>query len=264
MDLGLKEKVALVTGASAGLGYAAAHALAAEAARVIICSRDPGRIEAAAERIQADTGSELFPTACDVSEAGAVQQLVERTREQFGRIDILVSNAGGPPGGRFADLQPDQWERAYNVTFQSTLNLCRGVLPIMEANERGVLLVITSLAAKQPFAGFVTSNTFRAGLTGMIKSIADEYGPRGIRANTVLPGFTRTERLGELAEGIADREGTPIEDVYRRWEKLSPLGRLGLPEEIGAAIAFLASERASFITGQHLAVDGGAIRGTMG
>jgi 3-oxoacyl-[acyl-carrier protein] reductase len=264
MDLGLKEKVALVTGASAGLGYAAAHALAAEGARLVICSRDPDRIKAAADRIRTDTGNEPFPTACDVSEADAVRQLVERTGEQFERIDILVSNAGGPPGGHFADLQPEQWERAFNLTLMSTLNLCRGVLPLMEAQRNGVILVITSLSAKQPIPGLVTSNTFRPGLTGLIKSIADEYGIRGIRANTVAPGYTRTERLGELAVAIADREGIAIEDVYSRWETLASLGRLGLPEEIGAAVAFLASERASFITGQHLAVDGGAIRGTMG
>lgn len=264
MDLGLNDRVALVCGASAGLGYASARALAAEGALVVICSRNTGNIERAAERIRADTGAEVTPTVCDVSEAEAVEQLVARTHEQFGRIDILVSNAGGPPGGRFADLAPEAWEQAYNLTFQSTLNLCRHTLPNMESQGSGAIVVITSLAAKQPIAGLVTSNAFRAGLTGLIKSIADEYGPKGIRANTVCPGYTRTERLHELAEGTAAREGIPLEEVFGRWERLSPLGRLGLPEEIGAAVAFLASDRAGFITGQHLAVDGGAIRATMG
>jgi 3-oxoacyl-[acyl-carrier protein] reductase len=134
----------------------------------------------------------------------------------------------------------------------------------MEAQGSGVVLVITSLSAKQPITGLVTSNTFRAGLTGLVKSIADEYGPKGIRANTICPGYTHTERLTELAEGVAGREGIRIEKVFERWQALAPLRRLGLPEEIGAAVAFLASERAAFITGQHLAVDGGAIRGTMG
>ncbi len=264
MELGLKDRVALVCGASAGLGYASAHALAAEQAQVVICSRDASNIEDAAERLSGDTGGKVTPAVCDVSDADAVEHLVASTHEQFGRIDVVVSNAGGPPGGLFADLEPQQWERAFNLTFQSTLNLCRHTLPIMEAQGSGVVLVITSLSAKQPIAGLVTSNAFRAGLTGLIKSIADEYGPKGVRANTICPGYTRTERLTELAEGIAGREGIRIEEVFRRWEGLAPLRRLGLPEEIGAAVAFLASERAAFITGQHLAVDGGAIRGTMG
>ncbi len=264
MELGLNEKIALVCGASAGLGYASAHALAAEGAQVVACSRDSANIESAAERINADTGAAVTPTVCDVSDPDAVEQLVNSTHERFGRIDVVVSNAGGPPGGLFSDLDPEQWERAYKLTLQSTLNLCRHALPIMESQGSGVVLVITSLAAKQPIAGLVTSNVFRAGLTGLIKSIADEYGPKGIRANTVCPGYTRTERLTDLAEEIAGREGIKIEKVFARWENLAPLRRLGLPEEIGAAVAFLASERAAFITGQHLAVDGGAIRGTMG
>jgi 3-oxoacyl-[acyl-carrier protein] reductase len=246
------------------LGYASAHALASEKAHVVICSRDASKIENAAERISSDTGGKVSPTVCDVSDADAVEQLVVGTHAQHGRIDVVVSNAGGPPGGLFADLEPEQWERAFDVTFQSTLSLCRHTLPIMEAQGSGVVLVITSLSAKQPITGLVTSNTFRAGLTGLVKSIADEYGPKGIRANTICPGYTHTERLTELAKGVAGREGIRIEKVFERWQALAPLRRLGLPEEIGAAVAFLASERAAFITGQHLAVDGGAIRGTMG
>lgn len=264
MDLGLKDRVALVCGASAGLGYASAFALAAEGTRTAICSRSADNIESAAERIREGTGAEVVPTVCDVSDSDQVVRLAAAAREQFGRIDILVSNAGGPPGGRFADLGPEEWERAYNLTFQSTLQLCANVVPIMEAQGEGVILVITSLAAKEPIAGLVTSNTFRAGLMGLVKSLAAEYGPSGIRANTVAPGYTHTERLTELAAGISEREGIPVHDVFGRWERLSPLGRLGLPEELGAAVAFLASEKASFITGQHLAVDGGAIRGLLG
>jgi len=264
MDLALSDKITLVTGASAGLGYACAHVLAAEGARVVICSRDGERIEAAAGRIAAETGRSAIPVVCDLTEGEAIREMVKGISDQFGRLDILVSNAGGPPAGDFADLTPQLWEDAYNLTFQSTLRLCQAALPIMEKQGSGVILVITSIAAKQPIAGLVTSNAMRAGLNGLIKSIADEYGPKGIRANTIAPGYTRTERLDELAEGVAEREGTMVEEVFNRWEQISPLRRLGLPEEIGAAVAFLASERASFITGQHLAVDGGAIHGTMG
>jgi 3-oxoacyl-[acyl-carrier protein] reductase len=265
MDLGLEEKVALVTGASAGLGFATAWALAAEGARVAVCSRDAGRIEAAAARIREETGGTVEPAVCDMAGGReTVEGLVSHITGLWGRLDIAVSNAGGPPGGRFADLGPDEWERAYNLTFLSTLHLCATALPVMAGQGSGVIVVITSLAAKQPIAGLVTSNTFRAGLNGLIKSIADEYGPKGIRANTVAPGYTHTERLAELATGISQRDGISIEEVYDRWRRLAPLRRLGRPEEVGAAIAFLCSERAAFITGQHLAVDGGAIRGVLG
>jgi 3-oxoacyl-[acyl-carrier protein] reductase len=265
MDLGLKEKVALVTGASAGLGYASAWALAAEGAKVAICGRDRERIERAAATIRAETGATVEPSVCDVATGREpLGRLVDHTMSAFGRLDILVSNAGGPPGGRFADLDAEAWERAYNLTFLSTLHLCGLVLPIMERQGGGAIVVITSLAAKQPVAELVTSNAFRAGLNGLIKSIADEYGSKGIRANMVAPGYTETERLKELAAGVSKREGVPIEAIYERWRNLAPLHRLGRPEEIGAAVAFLAGERAAFITGQHLAVDGGAIRGLLG
>jgi len=264
MDLGLEGRVALVTGASSGLGFAAARALAAERARLVICSRRLERIEEAAERVREETGAEVHPTVCDVTDTTAITRMVENAHGELGRLDVLVCNAGGPPGGRFDELGPKEWEKAYNLTFQGTLHLLQSALPIMEAQGSGSVVVLTSLAAKQPIAGLVTSNTFRAGLMGLIKSIADEYGEKGVRANTVAPGYTRTERLDELAEGIAERESVSIEEVFGRWQQLSPMGRIGEPEEIGAAVAFLASEQASFITGQHLAVDGGAIRGLMG
>jgi len=264
MDLELSDKITLVTGASAGLGYACAHVLASEGARVVICSRDGERIEAAAGRIASETGGSAIPVVCDLTEGEAIREMVKGIFDQFGRLDILVSNAGGPPAGDFADLTPELWEDAYNLTFQSTLRLCRAALPIMEKQDSGVILVITSIAAKQPIAGLVTSNAMRAGLNGLIKSIADEYGPKGIRANTIAPGYTRTERLEELAEGISEREEISKDTVLSRWTADIPLGRLGHPDEIGAAVAFLASQRAAYITGQHLAVDGGVIRGTTG
>jgi len=264
MDLQISAKVALVTGASAGLGYASAHALAQEGARIIICSRDKERIESAAERIAGDTGAHIHPLVCDLSDTEPIKAMIGSIDNQFGQIDILVSNAGGPPSGLFADLTPEMWEKALNTTFHSTLTLCQTVLPIMERQQGGSIVVITSIAARQPIAGLVTSNTLRAGLNGLIKSISDEYGHGNIRANTVAPGYTRTERLTELAGDIADRDNMTIDEVFEGWEKISPLGRLGEPEEIGAAVAFLSSHRAAFITGQHLAVDGGVIRGTTG
>lgn len=264
MDLNLSDKVALVTGASAGLGYASAMALASEGADVAICSRDRARIDAAAGRINEECGSEVLPIICDLTRPEAVESLISQVVEIYGRIDILVSNAGGPPGGLFADITLEQWETAYNLTFQSTLRLCRAVLPFMEQQGSGVILVITSLAAKQPVTGLVTSNSMRAGINGLIKSISNEYGSKGIRANTIAPGYTKTERLDELADEVSIREGILKDEVFARWVADTPLGRLGLPEEIGSAVVFLASDRAAYITGQHLAVDGGTIRGTSG
>ncbi len=264
MDLGLSGKVALVTGASAGLGYASARALAAEGAAVMICSRDYGRITESALEIGRSTGVEPLPLECDLTDEAGIELLVRKVVDEFNRIDILVSNAGGPPGGPFSSISAEQWDQAYNLTFRSTLHLCRNVLPIMEAQQEGSIVVITSIASKQPIPGLVTSNALRAGLNGLIKSIANEYGPMGIRANTVAPGYTLTERLDELAEEISGREGRSKEDIFEGWTANTPLKRLGQPEEIGAAVAFLASERAAFITGQHLAVDGGSITGTMG
>ncbi len=258
MDLQISDKVALVTGASAGLGYASAQALAQEGARIIICSRNVEHVEAAAERIARDTGAHVHPLVCDLSDAESIRSMVGSINDQFEQLDILVSNAGGPPAGLFADLTPEMWEEALNITFRSTLTLCQEVLPIMERHRSGSIVVITSIAARQPIAGLVTSNTLRAGLNGLVRSISDEYGPKGIRANTVAPGYTRTERLVELAGVMADRENMTVDEIFEGWEKISPLGRLGEPEEIGAAVAFLSSHRAAFITGQHLAVDGGA------
>jgi len=264
MDLGLSGKVALVTGASTGLGFASARALAAEGAAVMICSRDYERITEAALEIGRNTGVEPLPLECDLTDAAGIELLVRKASDEFNRIDILVSNAGGPPGGPFSSISAEQWDQAYNLTFQSTLHLCREVLPIMESQQEGSIVVITSIASKQPIPGLVTSNALRAGLNGLIKSIANEYGPMGIRANTVAPGYTLTERLDELAAEISEREGRSRDDIFERWTANTPLKRLGQPEEIGAAVAFLASERAAYITGQHLAVDGGSITGTMG
>ncbi|MFC1628811.1 SDR family oxidoreductase [Gemmatimonadota bacterium] len=264
MDLGLSGKTALVTGASAGLGYASARALAAEGASVMICSREYQRISDAALRIGRETGVEPLPLACDLTDAGGIEQLIRKVVDECNTIDILVSNAGGPPGGTFSTITTEQWDQAYHLTFQSTLHLCREVLPIMEKQKSGAIVVITSIAAKQPIPGLVTSNTLRAGLNGLIKSIANEYGPMGIRANTIAPGYTLTERLDDLADEISEREGRSKEDIFEGWTASTPLKRLGRPEEIGEAVAFLASERASYITGQHLAVDGGTITGTMG
>ncbi len=264
MDLGLTGKVALVTGASAGLGYASAYALAAEGAAVMICSRDYQRITNAAIEIGRETGVKPLPLECDLTDAAGIELLVRKAVSEFNRIDILVSNAGGPPGGPFSAISAEQWDQAYYLTFRSTLHLCREVLPIMEKQNDGSIVVITSIASKQPIPGLVTSNALRAGLNGLIKSIANEYGPKGIRANTIAPGYTQTERLDELAEEISAREGRSKDEIFDGWTANTPLKRLGQPDEIGAAVAFLASERAAFITGQHLAVDGGAITGTMG
>ena len=261
MDLGLGGKVALVAGASRGLGYAIARELAGEGAAVAVCARGEERLAAAAREIVAATGARVVPVAADVSKPADVQRLVRTVIESLGRVDILVTNSGGPPPGTFETTPTEAWQGAFDVLLASAVEMIRGVLPGMKERRFGRILNVTSITVKQPVENLILSNALRAAVTGMARTLASEVAPFGITVNNVLPGYTRTERLDELAEAAARRTGEASGEFFARLEREIPMRRVGDPRELAALCAFLASERASFITAQSIAVDGGWIRG---
>jgi 3-oxoacyl-[acyl-carrier protein] reductase len=260
MDLGLTGRVALVGGASRGLGYAIAHELAAEGCAVVICARDGVALEAARDRITVETGSEVLTVAANLSDPEAVELVAGSALDAFGHIDVLVTNTGGPPAGPFESHSPEVWRQAVAQNLESVLNLTRGVLPSMREQRWGRIINITSIAVKQPVDGLILSNAVRAAVTGFARTLANEVAADGITVNNVLPGYTRTERLVHLAEHNAEARGTDVAGAYAKWESAIPMARLGEPEELAALVAFLASRRAGYITGQSVAVDGGWVR----
>lgn len=260
MDLGLKGRVALVCGASSGLGKAVALGLGKEGARVAICSRSEEKLNSAAADIRQRTGTEVLPLRADVSLPSEVKTLVQKMVEHFGKLEILVSNAGGPPFGHFLDLPEEAWERALHLNLLSTLHLCRESVPHMRAAGWGRIVNITSFAAKQPAEGLILSNTARAGVLGLSKSMANELGPYNILVNAVCPGAFETERLLDLSRRRAAQEGISLEEYFKLRVKEIPLRRNGKPEEFADLVVFLASERASYITGTAIQIDGGLVR----
>ncbi|MEO5858980.1 MAG: SDR family oxidoreductase [Pyrinomonadaceae bacterium] len=260
MDLGLKGKVALVAASSQGLGFAVAHELAAEGANLVMNARGEETLREAADAITREYGTEVLAVAGDVSSPTDIQKIVSSGMEKFGRIDILVTNSGGPPAGRFEDLDAAKWDAAVSILLTSVVELTRLVLPGMKERRWGRILNVTSIAAKQPVENLMLSNSLRAGVTGFSKTLAAEVAEFGITVNTILPGYTATERVEELACHLANNEGLEASDIKRRWEAEIPLGRLAEPREFAAMAAFLVSERASYITGSSIAVDGGWIR----
>jgi len=260
VDLGLKGKVALVAAASRGLGRAVAEELAAEGTALVICSRSSEAINKTAREIAETTGADVLALPCDVSKADEVARLVQSGTSRFGRIDILVTNAGGPPAGKFESLSQDQWEAATRLTLFSAIELARQVLPGMKERGWGRILNITSIAVKQPVDNLMLSNSLRAAVTGFARTLANEVATFGITVNNIMPGYTRTERVEELAGMMAEKEGITPAEFVARWEKEIPMRRLGEPREFAALAAFLASERAAYITGTSIPVDGGWIR----
>src|SRR6185503_7521156 len=250
MDLGLKGKIALVAAASRGLGRAVAEELAAEGAMLVLCSRKADAISQTASEIAQASGAEVLALAADVSKAEDVATLVRSGIERFGRIDILVTNAGGPPAGSFESFSPEQWEAAARLTLFSAVELARNVLPGMKEQRWGRILNITSIAVKQPVENLMLSNSLRAAVTGFARTLANEVASFGITVNNIMPGYTRTERVEELAAATAKSTGASAEAVRGKWESQIPMGRLGEPREFAALAAFLASDRASYITGQ--------------
>jgi 3-oxoacyl-[acyl-carrier protein] reductase len=260
MDLGLEGRCAIVCAASKGLGRATALSLAREGARVAICSRSAGALRAAADEIAAATGSVVIPIVADVSRAVDCDRLIAETATHLGAIDILVTNTGGPKPGPFTAFSDDDWREAIDSVFMSVVRLSRGVVPHMRARGGGRIINITSISAKQPVEGLVLSNALRAGISGLARTIASELALDNILVNCVAPGYTRTDRVVELAEAAAAREGTTAEAVQKRTEAQIPMRRLGTTEEFGDVVAFLASGRASYVTGTTLQIDGGYVR----
>lgn len=263
MDLGIKEKVALITGASAGLGFAAAVNLAKENVKLAINSRSEANLENAARRIFEETGNKPAVVAGDISIDGVAEDLVKKVLEEYGSVDILIGNAGGPPAGPFESHSKETWRKSADLTLFSSINLSRAVIPGMVKKKWGRIIFITSIAVKQPIDGLIISNTLRAGLTGYAKSISNEYAQYGLTINTVCPGYTRTERLQELAEAKSEMLGKPIDEIYADWVNVTPAGRIGNPDELAALITFLVSDKAAFITGESISVDGGAYKGLL-
>jgi 3-oxoacyl-[acyl-carrier protein] reductase len=260
MDFGLAGRVALVGGSSRGLGLAAARALAAEGCAVVICSRDAAALEAARNGLMEETGAAVLAVAADLSAAEGVARVTGAALDAFGHVDVLVTNTGGPPAGPFESHSPAAWSSALAQNLESVLNLTREVLPSMRQRAWGRIINITSIAVKQPVDGLILSNSVRAAVTGFARTLANEVASRGITVNNVLPGYTRTERLVQLAEHNATTRESTVEEAYGQWEREIPMGRLGEPDELAALIAFLASRQAAYITGQSIAVDGGWIR----
>ncbi len=260
MDFGIKDRVALVAAASKGIGYAAALELAREGARVFLCSRDEGRASAAARRIHDETGATAAGIAADVTDEGAAERFVTLAREQAGAIDILVTNAGGPPATTFDQTDLEMIRKAFELNALSAIRLAKLVLPGMREQKWGRIINITSISVKQPVEGLLLSNTVRAGLTGWAKTVSNEVASDNVTVNNVAPGYTLTERQDDLAESRSQALGISKDEVIATWATQSPMRRIGRVDEIAAAIAFLASERASYITGVTLQVDGGWVR----
>lgn len=260
MHLGLNNKIALVCAASQGLGFAVADELAAEGASLVICSRSDTNINKAADAIRAKHSVAVLSVAGDLSVSADIERIVAAGVAEFGRIDILVTNGGGPPAGNFDSIDAAAWELASRVVLTSVLDLTRLVLPGMKERRWGRILNITSIASKQPVENLMLSNSLRAAVTGFAKTLAGEVAADGVTVNNILPGYTRTERLEELIEFLADKEGLTADEVKARWSSEIPMRRLGEPPEFAALAAFLVSERASYITGSSIAVDGGWIK----
>jgi 3-oxoacyl-[acyl-carrier protein] reductase len=257
MDMGIKNRVALVAASSRGLGKAIALRLSREGAKVFICARGKEKLFKTRDEIISETGGAVKAIVADVTDRDQVKQMVQNAVDEFSTVDILVCNAGGPPAGLVEDFTVDDYRQALE------LNLRYEVMPLMKKQKWGRIITMTSISAKQPLKTLILSNTARAGVLGFSKSLSEQLAPHGITVNSVCPGYTRTERVEELARAFAEKGKGSEEDFYRAVEENIPLGRLGRPEEIADAVAFLASERASYITGVSLQVDGGWVKGLL-
>lgn len=263
MDLGLEGKAALVGGASRGIGRAVALGLAREGCRVAICARDEARLRQAAADIRSATGAEVLAVRCDMSVAEDIGQFVAATVDAFGRLDIVVNNAGGPPPGPFEAHDEAAWQQALSQNFLSVVRTVREALPHLRAAGGGRIINITSVAVKEPIPGLVLSNAARLGVVGLAKTLSRELGPDGITVNNICPGLTLTDRMRELYGGRAEAAGRSLEELLAEEAQRIPLGRLGQPEDVAALVVFLASEPARHITGTTIQVDGGSTAAAM-
>jgi 3-oxoacyl-[acyl-carrier protein] reductase len=261
MDLGLKNRVALVAASSQGIGLATAHAFAAEGCHVAMCARNRHTLHAAAEEIKKRHGAEVLAEGVDVTDPNAVGAFVAAVAGKFGGVDICVTNAGGPPAKGFLAASLDDWQNAIAANFLSTVYFAREVIPHMQHQRWGRIITITSITTKQPVADLVLSNAVRAAVVGLVKSLANEFGKDGILVNNVGPGFTATDRLKELAKARSSASGKTQQEIFDAWAGDAPVKRLGDPREVAETIVWLASERASYVTGQTVLVDGGMYKG---
>lgn len=261
MDTGLKDRVALVAASSQGIGRATAEAFAAEGCRVAMCARNKETLSSAAEKIRGQYRTEVLTEAFDVTDAHAVRDFVSAVVQKFGSADVCVTNAGGPPAKGFLATTIEEWKRAVDLNFMSTVYFAHQVIPHMQKKKWGRIITLTSVSTKQPVADLVYSNAVRAAVVGLVKSLANEFGKDGILVNNVGPGYTATDRLKELAKARSTALGKTEKEMFEGWAADAPLKRLGEPREVADAIVWLASERASYITGQTILVDGGLYKG---
>ncbi|MDQ6736562.1 MAG: SDR family oxidoreductase [Gemmatimonadota bacterium] len=260
MNLRIAGKTALVTASSRGLGRAVAEELAAEGASLVLCARHAESLEETATEIRNASGVKVITVTADVSDPAAVERVWNRSLDEFGGADILVTNAGGPPAGPFESHSPSAWSDAIKVNFESVVNMTRLVLPGMKERRWGRIINITSIAVKQPVDNLILSNSVRAAVTGFARTLANEVAKFNVTVNNVMPGYTLTDRISELATANAAHKGGTKESMLSAWESQIPTGRLGTPREFAAMVAFLASDRASYTTGASIPVDGGWIR----
>ncbi len=263
MDLQLENRIALVAAASKGLGYATALQLAREGANVAICSRDEAHVNAATDSIQAETGSPVLGVIADVTKAGGIARLVENVTGEFGGLDILITNAGGPPSASFEEVTDEMWMDAVELNLMSSVRLIREALPHLRLSTAPAVLTITSYAVKEPIPNLVLSNSVRMAVIGLTKTLAYELGGEGIRFNSILPGWTETERVYDLMEARAQRNESTVEEEIARQSAESALKRMATPQEFANVATFLCSPVASYVTGVMLPVDGGIIKASM-
>src|SRR5215472_11185146 len=261
METGLKNKVALLVASSEGIAHAAAEKFAAEGARLAMCSRNETKLGKAAEELRARYKVEVLSERVDVSDFSAMQVFVRRAAERFGRIDVCLANSGGPPAKKFLSIELDEWKKNVDLIFLSVANLAKCVIPYMQKTGGGRFIAITSTSVKGSIPDLIMSNAIRPAVVGLLKSLSIEFGKDNITFNNVAPGYTATERLNELAGTRALAANVSIFDIHKKWSEEIPLHRLARPEEVADAIVWLASDRASYVTGQTILVDGGRYPG---
>ncbi len=261
MNTGLRDRVAVITGASQGLGRATARALAAEGCHLALSARNTTALDVLAAEIRAQTGVRVYTEHVDVQKTEAINRFVTSALERLEKIDICVANAGGPPARSFLEATDEEWSSAFDLNLRSAITLARAVIPVMQTRGWGRFVTISSITARMALPNLVLSNAIRTGVAGLVRSLATEFGRDGITANNVGPGYTATDRLVDLSRRLSETTGQTEQEVQEAWIRDIPVGRLAQPEEVADAIVFLASERAAFITGQTLLVDGGMYKG---